>query len=100
MARGTRIPGPGPVVGATWQGGGVEVLGWALSDPKLVGYRHYRAAPGVRAEWPEWFPTDLQTGLVNAGICQPWEHQRRAADLAWAHQHVAISTLVADSGKD
>lgn len=76
----------------------MEVLGWALSDPKLVGYRHYRAAPGVRAEWPEWFPTDLQTGLVNAGICQPWEHQRRAADLAWAHQHVAISTPTA-SGK-
>ncbi len=56
------------------------------------------ARPLVGAPWPEWVPAELIAALAATGIQQPWPHQVRAADHAWAGESVVIATGTA-SGK-
>ncbi|MBU6245535.1 MAG: DEAD/DEAH box helicase [Actinomycetales bacterium] len=59
----------------------------------VIAQREARTAP-----WPGWVPADVQQAYRARGIDQPWEHQARTADLAWAGTHVAVATGTA-SGK-
>jgi DEAD/DEAH box helicase domain-containing protein len=54
--------------------------------------------PGEHADWPSWADAGLVEALRAAGVDRPWRHQVEAADLAWAGQHVVLSTATA-SGK-
>ena len=71
---------------------------WLLGDESVVFVHHRAAAPGEHAEWPLWLPADVVASITAAGVARPWRHQREVADLAFAGQHVAISTGTA-SGK-
>ncbi|MGH8862709.1 MAG: DEAD/DEAH box helicase [Jatrophihabitantaceae bacterium] len=50
------------------------------------------ARPGRRADWPAWVPTDLRSALSTRGVPGLWEHQARAAALAWAGRSVVVAT--------
>ncbi|MEO7744983.1 MAG: DEAD/DEAH box helicase [Actinomycetota bacterium] len=63
--------------------------------------RHVQVVPeraGVVAQWPSWAHEGLVRALGERGVAAPWEHQRRAADLAHDGQHVVVATGTA-SGK-
>ncbi|CAN5416189.1 DEAD/DEAH box helicase [soil metagenome] len=49
-------------------------------------------------DWPDWVAPELVRALGERGIEQPWSHQVRAAEAAWAGEHVVLSTGTA-SGK-
>ncbi|HET9128279.1 MAG TPA: DEAD/DEAH box helicase [Propionibacteriaceae bacterium] len=71
---------------------------WLRGDESVVYVHHRPAAPGDRAEWPLWLPGEVVSSVVAAGVDKPWRHQREVADLAFAGNHVAVSTGTA-SGK-
>lgn len=50
------------------------------------------ARDGVRAAWPGWVTPTLRAALAERGITAPWRHQAEAADLAYAGEHVVVST--------
>lgn len=82
---------------------GSELLGAALagSEPGEHPLRHVADLPASRGEpveWPGWAEPDVVRAFTDRGIRAPWSHQRAAADLAYAGQHVVISTGTA-SGK-
>lgn len=56
------------------------------------------AREAVHGEWPTWVAPDVRAAFERAGVEQPWAHQVEAADLAWAGEHVVLSTGTA-SGK-
>lgn len=78
------------------------LLGRLLDVPRdrarLTHVEHVPGRDGRRARWPEWVPELLQQRLQHAGVSQPWEHQIRAAEYAWAGQTVIVATGTA-SGK-
>ncbi len=73
-----------------------------LLDPtraeRVTHVEHVPARVGRSATWPEWVPPLLLDRLALQGVTTPWEHQARAADLAWGGSSVVISTGTA-SGK-
>ena len=71
---------------------------WLAADPCVLHVDHRDAVPGALAQWPQWLPAECIESIQAAGVSQPWRHQRQAADLAHAGNHVAISTPTA-SGK-
>lgn len=50
------------------------------------------------ASWPDWLDPEVRSRLEAAGIATPWNHQVRAAELAWSGQSVVVATGTA-SGK-
>lgn len=63
--------------------------------------RHVRVLPrrpAVPAAWPAWVHPDVVAALRRRGVDSLWRHQAIAAEAAWEHQHVVVSTGTA-SGK-
>jgi DEAD/DEAH box helicase domain-containing protein len=63
--------------------------------------RHLRILPrrpGQTAGWPEWAHADVVAAFRRRGVEDLWRHQAVAAEAAWSHQHVVLSTGTA-SGK-
>ncbi len=50
------------------------------------------------AAWPAWVHPDVVAALRRRGVDSLWRHQAIAAEAAWEHQHVVVSTGTA-SGK-
>ena len=73
-----------------------------LRDParaeRVTHVEHVPARPGRQVDWPVWVPPLLVERLALAGVRAPWEHQARAADLAWGGSSVVVATGTA-SGK-
>ena len=67
-------------------------------DPRSVGRISLPNRAGRTADWPTWLHPDVRRAYEERGIAQPWRHQVRTADLAWAGQHVLVATGTA-SGK-
>ena len=44
------------------------------------------------AAWPTWLAAPVVEAFAGSGVRAPWTHQRQAADLARAGQHVVVST--------
>ncbi|MEO7234390.1 MAG: DEAD/DEAH box helicase [Lapillicoccus sp.] len=65
---------------------------------RLTHVHHVPARDAEPADWPTWTTPSLYAALTQAGMAQPWVHQREAADAAHAGEHVVISTGTA-SGK-
>jgi DEAD/DEAH box helicase domain-containing protein len=68
------------------------------TDNRITHVERVPARAGETAPWPPWVPGELHAALTTRGITLPWRHQAEAAALAWAGQHVVISTGTA-SGK-
>jgi DEAD/DEAH box helicase domain-containing protein len=79
-----------------------EVLRRLLAEPRnrerITHVENVPAREGRHADWPSWAPSLLVDRLRHAGISQPWEHQTRAADLAYEGTSVIVATGTA-SGK-
>ncbi len=63
--------------------------------------RHVERLPrreASHAGWPDWAAPPVLAALTTSGVERPWSHQRRAADLAHAGDHVVMATGTA-SGK-
>ncbi|MCU1692995.1 MAG: box helicase domain protein [Frankiales bacterium] len=79
-----------------------SLLDRLLLDPtradRITHVEHVPAREGRTAPWPSWVPSLLVDRLALAGVPAPWEHQARAAELAWGGQSVVVSTGTA-SGK-
>ncbi|MCW2622574.1 MAG: box helicase domain protein [Frankiales bacterium] len=73
-----------------------------LLDPtraeRVTHVEHVPSREGRQTAWPEWAAPLLVDRLALSGVTAPWEHQARAADLAWAGQSVVVATGTA-SGK-
>ena len=65
---------------------------------RITHVEHVPGREGRRAEWPPWVPELLVQRLALTGVPAPWEHQARAADLAWSGSSVVVATGTA-SGK-
>ena len=81
----------------------VEQLGRRLASApgRQDSLRHVRVLPrreAVTTEWPTWVHPDVVSALRHHGIDSLWRHQAVAAEAAWNHQHVVVSTGTA-SGK-
>ncbi|MGB8022120.1 MAG: DEAD/DEAH box helicase [Candidatus Nanopelagicales bacterium] len=75
-----------------------EVASRLAGDPRAVHVIHLAPRTGSTTPWPEWLDPLVRMALTRTGISEPWRHQVRAADLAWAGQHVVVATGTA-SGK-
>jgi DEAD/DEAH box helicase domain-containing protein len=73
-----------------------------LRDPTRAGrVTHVERVPareGRHTDWPGWVPPLVVGRLETAGIEAPWEHQARAAELAWQGRSTVVATGTA-SGK-
>jgi DEAD/DEAH box helicase domain-containing protein len=78
--------------------GAARILGEGARSGKLTHLEHVPAAPGRRAEWPDWAPPEVTKAFEAAGVPGPWAHQAAAAEHAAAGRNVIISTGPA-SGK-
>jgi DEAD/DEAH box helicase domain-containing protein len=58
----------------------------------------YPATDGVTAPWPTWADPTVVAAMRERGVVEPWRHQVRAAEAAYAGRHVVLSTGTA-SGK-
>jgi DEAD/DEAH box helicase domain-containing protein len=81
----------------------VEQLARRLASPpgREDSLRHVRVLPrreAVTAAWPSWVHPEVVTALRRQGVDSLWRHQVVAAEAAWEHQHVVVSTGTA-SGK-
>ncbi len=81
----------------------VEQLGRRLASApgREDSLRHVRVLPrrdAVTTGWPTWVHPDVVSALRHRGIDSLWRHQAVAAEAAWNHQHVVVSTGTA-SGK-
>jgi DEAD/DEAH box helicase domain-containing protein len=68
-------------------------------ETDLAGMMRVLTIPGHSAtfdQWPSWVPRDIIDALPE--IEKPYAHQVRAAELAWAGEHVVLATGTA-SGK-
>ncbi len=65
---------------------------------RVLHVEHVPGREGRRCAWPAWVPDLLTSRLALAGVPAPWEHQARAAELAWSGRSVVLSTGTA-SGK-
>ncbi|HEX3812181.1 MAG TPA: DEAD/DEAH box helicase [Mycobacteriales bacterium] len=74
------------------------LAGSASGDGPITHVEQIPARAGQATEWPDWVPELLSDRLSARGITAPWEHQARAASLAWSGQSVVIATGTA-SGK-
>jgi DEAD/DEAH box helicase domain-containing protein len=68
------------------------------ADPRCAGVIDLDERVGVRADWPAWLDPAVRAAYEQRGIPQPWRHQVRTAELAWAGRHVVLATGTA-SGK-
>ena len=72
-----------------------------LADARPDRLRHLVQRPArdaVYEEWPTWVAADVREAFERSGVRTPYAHQVEAADLAWAGEHVVLSTGTA-SGK-
>ncbi|MEV7228936.1 DEAD/DEAH box helicase [Polymorphospora sp. NPDC051019] len=67
-------------------------------DSAVTHVERMPARAGVTAEWPRWVPEELRDTLTRRGVAAPWQHQARAAELAYDGRHVVVATGTA-SGK-
>ncbi len=65
---------------------------------RITHVEHVPAREGRTTDWPDWVPPLLRERLALRGVTKPYEHQARAADLAWGGRSVVVSTGTA-SGK-
>jgi DEAD/DEAH box helicase domain-containing protein len=65
---------------------------------RLTHVHRVPAREATPVDWPEWVTPTLYAALTQAGLAQPWSHQREAADAAHGGEHVVLSTGTA-SGK-
>lgn len=65
---------------------------------RVTHIEHVPSRDGRHAPWPAWVPELLRRRLQHRGISEPWEHQVRGAEYAWAGQSVIVATGTA-SGK-
>lgn len=82
---------------------GRELLGRLLTgtpsgETPLTYIADVPARVARHADWPEWASTPIVQAFRDCGVDRPWSHQRHAADLAAAGEHVVVSTGTA-SGK-
>ncbi|MFT3860299.1 DEAD/DEAH box helicase [Micropruina sp.] len=76
----------------------MTVPAWITNAPQVRHVHQRPARPGLTAELPRWVSSAAGRALAGQGITALWQHQRVAADAAFAGRHVAISTSTA-SGK-
>ncbi len=81
----------------------VEELGRRLADGpgREDSLRHLRVLPrraATTAAWPSWADPRVVDAFTRRGVAELWRHQAVAAEAAYTHQHVVISTGTA-SGK-
>lgn len=82
------------------EGPGVAELA-ALAAEQPESLLHVEVVPprdAGFAAWPDWVPAPVRDGMARVGITEPWQHQVRTAEDAWAGQDVVIATGTA-SGK-
>ncbi len=84
--------------GAFEPGRALERLAAASRGGVLRHVREVPARPAATAEWPTWVDPSVYAACAGAGVRSLWSHQREAADLAHAGQHVVMATGTA-SGK-
>ncbi len=79
-----------------------ELLGRLLAPgdraARLTHVERVPARPGVTVGWPQWADPAVVDAFAALGVARPWQHQVRAADLAWAGESVVLATGTA-SGK-
>ncbi|MDQ1602486.1 MAG: box helicase protein [Actinomycetota bacterium] len=93
-------PGASGTSAVRWDAGALleRLAAGSSRQDRLLHVERVPARPGVVAEWPEWADPGLVAALRAAGIGAPWQHQRLAAEHAWAGRSVVVSTGTA-SGK-
>ena len=74
------------------------LAGTAAADSPLTYAAELPASAAEQVPWPSWAAAEVVAALRTTGLDRPWRHQLDAAELAWAGQHVVISTGTA-SGK-
>ncbi|MEU4315491.1 DEAD/DEAH box helicase [Nocardia sp. NPDC024068] len=74
------------------------LLGSSDSDSRLTHIAEIPARKAITGCWPEWAPSAVVDALRSEGVAEPWSHQAETAELAFAGQHVVVSTGTA-SGK-
>ncbi len=86
----------------TGRGTGERLLARVLSAPgrrdRVTHVERVRPLPGRHTPWPAWADRELVARWQATGVSMPWEHQRAAAEHAWAGRHVIVATGTA-SGK-
>jgi DEAD/DEAH box helicase domain-containing protein len=71
----------------------------ATLQPEQVRHHHRRPRrPAQYGPWPEWVPGEVRDAVVRAGVQRLYQHQVRAAELAWHGSSVVLATGTA-SGK-
>jgi DEAD/DEAH box helicase domain-containing protein len=68
------------------------LLGVPVDASPLTHVEVLPARAGRPAAWPEWVPETLRATLAVRGVDAPWEHQARAAALAWRGESVVVAT--------
>jgi len=68
------------------------------ADGRIRHIEHLAPRAARSGDWPEWVDGRLRGAWTGIGIARPWVHQVRAAEAAWAGQHVMLATGTA-SGK-
>jgi DEAD/DEAH box helicase domain-containing protein len=74
------------------------LAGSASGDGPITHIEQVAPRTGQPTKWPDWVPELLSDRLAARGIEAPWEHQERAASMAWDGQSVVVATGTA-SGK-
>ena len=72
-----------------------------LADARPDRLAHLSQRPAREAvydDWPAWVASDVRAAFEASGVREPYAHQSEAAGLAWAGEHVVLSTGTA-SGK-
>ncbi len=76
--------------------GASRVLERLVADParaaRVTHVEHVPARAGRVTGWPEWVAPPVRAALEASGLPAPWEHQREAADHAWAGRSVVVAT--------
>jgi DEAD/DEAH box helicase domain-containing protein len=70
----------------------LDLLRARYGDGRITHVEQIPARAGVTADWPDWVPEQLRQLLTQQGVVRPWQHQARAADLAWQGRHVVVAT--------
>ena len=77
----------------------LDLLGTASTREERLTHLHVvPAREGRRGPWPTWSDPRLVEAWRGRGVDEPWLHQVRAAEAAYAGRHVVVSTGTA-SGK-
>lgn len=75
-----------------------RLLGRPSRAPGLTHVEVLPARAAQHDDWPTWLAPSVREALAGAGMAAPYTHQRRAAELAHAGEHVLVATGTA-SGK-